>query len=304
MAHGDALLGIAAAAAAAACFDGAVVLQAREARAVPAEHGLRLSLLRRLLARPLWVAGTVVAVIGWPLQLAAFALAPVTVVQPTLALGMLLLLAAGSRLLGERVGSREWAAAAAVIAGLAAVAAGAPEHTNHVVSLPGTVVPLAVLGAAVAAPYVAGGRRAGAWLLILGAGCAFALSAIAGKLLTVQLAVGHHSAAVALLAATAAAGAAGFLIDMTALQRFKATRTAPPMFVLETAIPVALAPLMFGERWSSTPGGGALVGAGLVLVLAGGGVLGASRSVAALGEGDHAVGSGGERPVREVGSPR
>ena len=82
--------------------------------------------------------------------------------------------------------------------------------------------------------------------------------------------------AVAFGAATAAAAGLGFLLDMSALQRFDATRAAPPMFVLETAIPVLLAPWLFGEHW------GAFVGVGLVLVLGGGAMLGASRAVAGL----------------------
>src|SRR6478609_821269 len=79
-------LGVVAAAGAAACFDGAVLLQAADAREVDRQHGLRLSLLRRLVVRRRWLAGTALAVFGVPLHLAAFALAPVAVVQPTLAL--------------------------------------------------------------------------------------------------------------------------------------------------------------------------------------------------------------------------
>lgn len=304
MANGDTLIGIAAAAAAAACFDGAVVLQAREARTVPPEHGLQLSLLRRLAARPRWVAATAIAVLGWPLQLVAYAFAPVTVVQPTLAVGTLILLAAGARMLGEHVGRREWAAAAAIIAGVAALAVGAPPHTNHLGSFAAVAIPMAALAVVVAAPYVVGPRRAGIWLLIAGGGCAFALSALAGKILTVELADGRPWAALGLAAATAAAAGAGFLIDMSALQRFDVTRTSPPMFVLETAIPVALAPVMFAESWSAAPGGGLLTGVGLGLVLAGGAVLGGSRSVARVGESEDLVGGGGAAPVGEVGTAR
>ncbi|MCW3004918.1 MAG: hypothetical protein JWQ20_4216, partial [Conexibacter sp.] len=112
MAQGHVLAGIAAAAVAATCFDGAVLLQAREARDVDAEHALRLSLLRRLMARPRWVLGTALAVCGWPLQLVALSLAPITVVQPTLALGLVVLLVGGSRVLGERVDARDWGATA------------------------------------------------------------------------------------------------------------------------------------------------------------------------------------------------
>jgi hypothetical protein len=41
---------------------------------------------------------------------------------------------------------------------------------------------------------------------------------------------------------------------------------------------------LFGERWTATAGGGLLVAIGLVLVLAGGGLLGSSRPVTRLEE--------------------
>jgi len=124
--HGLAV-GLPAALAAAACFDGAVVLQASEARLVPVAQSLRLSLLQTLVRRRRWVLGTAIAVLGWPLQLLALAAAPITVVQPALAMGTLVLLYGGARVLGERVGPREWLAAAAVIAGVALIALGHPE---------------------------------------------------------------------------------------------------------------------------------------------------------------------------------
>jgi hypothetical protein len=94
------------------------------------------------------------------------------------------------------------------------------------------------------------------------------------------------------------------------MQRFEATRVSPPMFVLETALPVALAPLLFHERWSAATGGPALVVTALVLVLLGGGLLGASRRVVAAGrpdarsapgEREHEVGGSGELGVGRVG---
>jgi drug/metabolite transporter (DMT)-like permease len=305
------LIGIAAAAGAAACFDGAVLLQALDARRVPQEHGLRLALLRRLLVRPRWAAGTAIGVLGWPLQLVAFSLAPVTIVQPTLALGMLLLLAGGARVLREPVGRREWAGAGAVVVGIALLTIANPPHTDQTASL-GAILPLVVgLVVLVALPYALGNRRSTAWTLIVAAGCAYALSALTGKLLTVALADRSAGAALAWAAATALCAGAGFLVDMTALQRFAATRVAPPMFVLETVIPVAAAPWLFGERWDTTAGGGVLLAAGLLLVLAGGGVLGSSRPVANLedpgpvaDERQDEVGGDGALPVPGVRRPR
>lgn len=294
------IAGTAAAAAAAVCFDGAVILQAAEARRVDDAHALRLSLVRRLVIRPRWLLGTAIGVLGLPLQLLALSLAPLTVVQPTLALGLVVLLVLGSRVLGERVGARELASAGVVIGGVVLLVAAAPEPTVEVPSAPAMALTALALVAIIAAPFVAGRVRAGAWLLVAGAGSAFALSALTSKLLTVELERGRSLAVLGLAVATAAAAGVGFLLDMSALVRFEATRVAPPMFVLETALPVALAPVLFGERWSATAGGGVLVVTGLLLVLAGGAALGAARSVAA-GELEDQIGGTRQRAVGEVG---
>ncbi|HMJ36314.1 MAG TPA: hypothetical protein VK501_20600 [Baekduia sp.] len=309
MANGTELAGLAAAVAAASCFDGAVLLQARAARTVDDVHGLRPSLLRELAKRPRWLAGTALAVLGWPLQLLAFALAPVAIVQPALAAGLVLLLAGGARLLGERVGPRSWAAAGAVILGIVLLGAASPAHTAGQPSVAAALACAAVLGVIVALPLARARARAGAWSLIASAGAAFALTALTGKLLTVELAAGRPLAALAWAAATALCAGAGFLVDMSALQRFDATRVAPPMFVIETVVPVALAPLLFGERWSTATGGPAVVVAGLLLTLAGGAVLGSSRTVAVIASGardeiEHDVRGAGQRAVGRVRNPR
>src|SRR5437016_5657987 len=95
--------GIAAAAIAAACFDGGLAIQAMDARAEPTKHGLSPRLIARLMRRRRWLAATGLALAGWPFHLIALALAPLSLVQPTLALGLVLLLYLGHRLLGERV---------------------------------------------------------------------------------------------------------------------------------------------------------------------------------------------------------
>jgi hypothetical protein len=46
-------------------------------------------------------------VVAWPLQILALGLAPITVVQPTLATSLLVLLAVARIRLGERIGRAE-----------------------------------------------------------------------------------------------------------------------------------------------------------------------------------------------------
>src|SRR5204863_362601 len=111
-------------------FDIGVALQALEARRTAIRSALSLGLIAALARRRRWLAGTLVAGAGWPFHVAALTLAPLSVVQPALALGLLLLLALGDRMLGERVGPREVAAVVAIVVGVTGMAWAAPSHVS------------------------------------------------------------------------------------------------------------------------------------------------------------------------------
>ena len=70
----------------------AVGLQALEARESPQEQHLRISLLRRLITRPRWLIGTGLALLGWIAQVGALLLIPLTLVEPALAMSLVVLL--------------------------------------------------------------------------------------------------------------------------------------------------------------------------------------------------------------------
>src|SRR3954449_5915371 len=123
--------GIASAVVAAACFDGGLAIQALDARAVPKEHGLHPRLLARLVRRRRWLAATGLALAGWPFHLLALGLAPLSLVQPTLALGLVLLLYLGHRILGERVGAAEMVAVTGIAGAVAVLAWAPPAETSH-----------------------------------------------------------------------------------------------------------------------------------------------------------------------------
>ena len=93
---------------------------------------MRPSLMTHLLRRPLWVGATALSLVGWPLQILALAQAPLTLVQPVLALGLLLLLVLGVRILGERWGRREIAAVVLIIASVGADRLGGPGEPGEV----------------------------------------------------------------------------------------------------------------------------------------------------------------------------
>lgn len=83
-------IGLGAAGVAGLLLSTGTLLQALDARQVPHRHGLRLSLIGRLLRRPRWVAGTIIGFVAFPFQLIALAHAPLVIVQPISAAGLLL----------------------------------------------------------------------------------------------------------------------------------------------------------------------------------------------------------------------
>ena len=98
-------LGIAAAVGASVLYNTSIALQALEARDVPGEHSLRISLIGRLLRNRKWLGATALGLLGWPLEIVALLLAPLTVVQPCLASGLIVLLWLGvTQAGGERPG--------------------------------------------------------------------------------------------------------------------------------------------------------------------------------------------------------
>jgi drug/metabolite transporter (DMT)-like permease len=273
-------LGIAAAVGASCLYNTSIALQALEAREVPGEHSLRPSLIGRLLRNRRWLGATALGLLGWPLEIAALLLAPLTVVQPCLASGLILLLWLGSTRLGEAPGRREAVAVAAILVGLAGVAWAAPERTTEHAGAGAIALALGLVAIPIAAPYLLRGRASALGLLmVVSAGCGYAWTAIASKLLTDELAAGALLVAVAWLATAAASEGLALLSEMSALQRRPATHVAPVMFAVQVLVPVLLAPLIFGESWSTTPLGGVALVAFMAVAVGGTTLLAGSRVI-------------------------
>ncbi len=250
---------------------------------MPGEHSLRPSLIGRLVRNRRWLGATALGLLGWPLEIAALLLAPLTVVQPCLASGLILLLWLGATRLGEAPGRREAVAVATIVVGLAGVAWAAPERTTEHAGTGAIALALALVAIPIAAPYLLRGRAAAFGLLaVLSAGCGYAWTAIASKLLTDGLATGALLVALAWLATAAASEGLALLSEMSALQRRPATHVAPVMFAVQVLVPVLLAPLIFGESWSATPLGGVALVAFMALTVSGTVLLAGSRAVGAV----------------------
>ena len=69
------------------------------------------------------------------------------------------------------------------------------------------------------------------------------------------------------------ASAIAALSEMSALQSRPAIQVAPVVFVIQTAMPVALAPMLLGERFTSTPLSGVPLALSLAVLIAAAAVL-------------------------------
>ncbi len=262
-------VGIAAVLAASAAYNAGVVLQALEARREPESCALRLSLLVDLAHRPRWLAGTLLGVVAFPLQVVAYANAPLSIVQPGLAVGLILVLFLGARCMDEDVKPHHYAAVAGIVAGLAIIAIAGPDHRQPDRGGIAQLTVMAVLAVGIAAPYV--WRRRGpvaAVLLTLSAGVAFAWGDVATKLFSDGINGDRLWVAAFWLAAVVVSAVVATLTLMTAFQRAAVRRVVPAVFAVETIVPIVLAPLLL--QHSGGLGGEDVIpiAAGLALVVA------------------------------------
>jgi drug/metabolite transporter (DMT)-like permease len=271
------LTGILAALGASALYAVGIALQAVEARIAPEAHALRLSLFWRLIKRPRWLGGTALGLSGWALQAIALAHAPLTLVQPLLGSSLVFLLGLSVWRLGERVASSDVLAVFAIAAGAPLLALTAPHH--HSAHARGALLwlTLGALGIAALSPLaLRGAARASSVLVPIGAGLAYSWDGLATKFASDDYLRQAWLALAFWFVAMNVASGLGTLSEMSALQRRPVARVAPLVFALTTFVPVALAPAIAREWWSSSP----LRDFGLVvsLVLVGGGALSLARS--------------------------
>ncbi len=247
-----------------------VSLQAREAARSTRDLALRAGLLAQLARRPRWLAGVALKLSSWPLQGLALLLAPLTLVRPALAAGLIVLVAIGHRAGGRRVDRGEWAAVAAIVAGVAGVAASAPSRSDihagpaHLAGVMGGLALLILVPVALRSI-----RRPSAIAVIGAAGLAAAWSGLATKLAADDVARGDWAGFAFWTAGTGTAALVGLLNELTALQTRRPTQVVPAMLVLQMAVPVALAPWLTGESWTTAPAAGVPLAVALCVVTAG-----------------------------------
>ncbi|MEF9901738.1 DMT family transporter [Streptomyces sp. P9-A2] len=140
----------------------ATVLQRKAALGVPRSDKLRAGLMLDLLRHPVWLAGIITMITAAVCQAVALATGPLTIVQPLFVLELPLALAIATVLLRGRLSRTGWAAAFAVVAGLAvALAAASPAGNRTHVPMDRWIPALAVCATAIVALVLAALRRPG-----------------------------------------------------------------------------------------------------------------------------------------------
>ena len=286
-------LGVLAALAAAVFYASGVTLQAIEAAQAPDDESLRPSLLRRLVTRRRWVVGTLCVAGGWVMQAVGLLLAPITIVQPALAVSVVSLLFIAVRFFGESLRSRELLAALAIVLGVAGLVLVAPEQRDAHADPLTLGIGMAVLGLLALAPYALRNHHRFDSFVVFSAGLAYAWTGFSTKFLADAVSSGAWLVAALWLGATMVAGGAGLLSEMTALQCRSAIRVFPVVLVVQIVVAVLLAPLLAGEGWSPDALLLVTLFASLVLVSAGTRALASARAVEAVIATDESEGDAG-----------
>lgn len=276
--------------------------------AIDARHAIRL--LRTLAAAPSWLAGFSLMLCGFGLQVVALTLAPVSVVQPVLGSGVVILLVASRIMLREHLGRLELACVltmAGAIVVIALSAAGRAGHVGHqtsgaalaAVALPASLVAIALgasaLRASSTSPQGHGGRHrvppnGVAFAVASGLLYGVATLAIKGLSGTIE----QHQAPVALVLSVAGSpypyvtvgcSAVGMLIFQTGLQRCRVSIVGPVSNITGSVFFIVAGTWLFGERLPADPVQLALrltgiVAAGVVVALLSRGQYGAPAAAA------------------------
>lgn len=239
--------------AAAAAFAASAVLQQRAARAEPSSNSLHFRLLIDLFHRPIWLAGVVCMIAAFVIQAIALYLGNVAFVEPLIAMELVFALPFAIESEHRQPGWSEWAAAAAVVAGVTLFLATARPTGGTANPGNGTWVLLGVpcAGAIVASLIAAAGpfARYRASLLAVAAAICFALLALLTKAFTYLVSQGVSVALTSWQTyALVGIGLVGFLFSQSAYQAGSLELSLPIIDTVEPTVAVLLGVLGFNEH--------------------------------------------------------
>lgn len=272
VAGGDQLaLGVVVAVCSAACYDAGYILEKQALATLPRLNRRPVPMIRTLARSRRWIAGFVAMLAGLALQVEALTLAPVSVVQPVLAAGVLGVVVAGRVVLGERLARRERLAVVLVVVAVAAIVVSAGPGAQVARAAPagryaimvGCVVALVLAAGGLVRRAVTAGRRE-AVALAAAAGLLYGAGALSEKAVATNL-VGRGVITGAISSLTTAypwvflvATLAGLVVFQAGLQGHTASLMVPLANVVASGCAIVGASVVFGEvlmpaGWWSLP---------------------------------------------------
>ena len=201
-----------------------------------------------LFRSPIYALGIAVALGSWFLHVGALTLAPITLVQSTIAGGLVLLTVVADRLFGITVRRREWIGVGLMALGLAALAITVNGDTQsaHSHYAPSALAAYLVCVCAVGLTLAAVSRRG--TVLAVSAGLLWAASDTSIKALSSHLeALGAGVLVQPLALIILAASLIGLLVSARSLQLGEAVTVIALTSVAANLTTIAAGPLVFGE---------------------------------------------------------
>ncbi|MER8072336.1 DMT family transporter [Streptomyces sp. NPDC094034] len=254
----------------------ASVLQRRAASTVPDAEAMRISLIKHLARKKVWLAGIGLVLVAAVCQAVALATGPIAVVQPIFVIELPATLLIASCVFRHPLAGSAWLGVAAVTSGLAlGMAAAAPGGGSESVPRYAWIPALIITGIFEAALITWSRRLRGnarAALLGLAAACGYALTAALMKDAMSRLESGGVSALVTAwqLYGTAVAGVGALFLLQNALQAGWLVASQPMLTLGDALISITYGVTLFGESlrtgWWLLPEliGVALIAAGCV----------------------------------------
>ena len=289
---------------AAILFASASVLQ----QSIAAQEEARgLSLIRRLLRRPRWLAGGAADISGYGAEAAALAFGSILVVQPILATMLLFAIPLSAAFGGTRPRLREVAWAAVLTAGVVVfLVIGRPSAGLERAPLAHWLVAVAVVVPLVLLCIGPGARRPGprrALSLGVAAGLLFGVMAGLTKSVVYLLDLGFADLFTSWEPyALAAVGCAGLLLQQSAYQAGALPLSLPAIAVLEPVTATAIGIGVFEESVRTSGAGWVLTGAAAIAMA--GGLIALSRSDSAPSPQGPVKEQGRRRQASEHRAPR
>lgn len=239
---------------AAVCMAIGIVVRQRATMDVPSDQSVSTRMFVTLLRRPIWWAGTGVAVAGYGFQALALAKGSLILVQPLLVSALLFALPLSARLAGRRVTRREWLWAGLLTLSLTLfVLLARPGPADRPATLPVSAMVavgclVLIVGCVLIARRLDGSQRA--VLFAVGVGVLFGVVAVVTKVVMHLL---NQRGALGLLATPApyalvVLGIIATLLQQSAFHAGALQTSVPTMLVLEPVVAVCLGAVLLGEE--------------------------------------------------------